>query len=187
MPDRLSASDLRPAVVPAAVQALVAVAVLAATGAVAGVVWEWVWTAPIGVGADHKWLAQDEAGLRGQFSGTGWYVVVASVAGLLAGAVVALFLDRVPLATLLAVVVGSVLGAWLMAKVGGALGPADPVQLARTARDGAHLPGRLAVSGRSPWVSMPSGALIALALVFFGLGSRRGEFSERPDVARSAR
>ena len=183
MPDRLSASDLRPALV----QALIAVAVLAATGVVAGAVWEWVWTAPVGVVSGHKWLAQDEAGLRGQFSGTGWYVVVASVAGLLAGALVALFLDRVPLATLVAVVVGSVLGAWLMAKVGGALGPADPVQLARTAREGTHLPGRLEVTGHSPWVSMPAGALIALALVFFGLGSRRGEFSEQPDGARSAR
>jgi hypothetical protein len=183
MPDRLSASDLRPALV----QALIGVAVLAATGAVAGVVWEWVWTAPVGVVSGHKWLAQDEAGLRGQFSGTGWYVVIASVAGLLAGAAVALFLDRVPLATLAAVVVGSLVGAWLMVVVGAALGPADPVHLALTARDGTHLPGRLEVSGRSPWASMPAGALVALALVFFGLGSRRGDFTEQPDEARPDR
>ena len=180
MPDRLSAAELRPAVL----QALLAIAVLAATGALAGVVWYWVWTPPMGVVSGHDWLAKNEAGLRGQFSATGWYVVVATVAGLLAGAVVALFLDRVPLVTLVAVVVGSAIGAWLMLEVGAALGPADPRHLARTAEDGTRLPGNLAVTGRSPWVSLPAGALVALALVFFGVGGRRRDVAEsRHDTA----
>jgi hypothetical protein len=169
MSDGLSSPAHRTSLRTGLVQFLLAVLVLAGAGALAGVVWEWVWTPPVGVVVDHRWMAEDEAGLRGQFSGTGWFVVVATVAGLLAGAVVALFLDRVPLLTLLAVVVGSAAGTWLMLQVGAALGPSDPAKLALTAKDGTDLPGRLQVSRRTPWIAMPGGALVALALVFFGL------------------
>ncbi|HEY0950186.1 hypothetical protein [Nocardioides sp.] len=162
-------SSLRPGLV----QLVLGVLVFAAVGALAGVVWEWLWTPPMGVVSGHRWLAEDEAGLRGQFSGTGWFVVVATVSGLLAGAAVALFLDRVPLLTLLAVVAGSVLGTWLMLRVGAALGPDDPARLALTAKDGTHLPGALTVSRRTPWISMPAGGLVALTLVFFGLSVGR--------------
>jgi hypothetical protein len=161
-------------------QMVLAVAVLAAVGAAAGVVWEWLWSAPVGVVVDHKWVAEDEAGLRGQFAGTGWFVVVATVAGLVGGTVVALFLDRVPLLTLLGVVVGSVVGTWLMLQVGAALGPPDPRHLALTAADGTHLPAQLEVSRRSPWVALPTGALIAVALVFFGLAKGRRNEVGRP-------
>lgn len=156
---------------PALAQAALAVLVLAVAGVLAGAVWEWVWTAPMGVVVDHKWVALDEANLRGQFSGTAWYVVVGAVAGLLGGAVAALFLDRAPLATLVGVVVGALLGALLMYRVGLALGPGDPVQAAAGAKEGAHLPARLAVSGHSAWIALPAGALIALTLVFLGLSA----------------
>jgi hypothetical protein len=71
------------------------------------------------------------------------------------------------------VVVGSVLGAWLMLVVGTALGPPDPEALARTAADGTRLPMQLSVSGHSPLVALPVGALLGLMLVFFSL-ARRG-------------
>jgi hypothetical protein len=153
-------------------QGLVGVAVLVVLGAVAGVVWEWVWSAPVGAVSDHRWVAVDEAGLRDQFSGTGWFVVVAFVAGLLGGGLVSLFLDRRPLVTLASLVVGSVLGTSLMLLVGEALGPSDPAGAAATARDGTRLPDQLEVAGHSPWIAMPAGALVALALVFFGLANR---------------
>jgi hypothetical protein len=173
MPDHLSAPAERRTLGVGVLQLALGVLVMAGAGAVAGVVWEWLWTAPVGVVVDHRWVAQDEAGLRGQFSGTGWFVVVATLAGLVAGLVVALLLDRVPLLTLLAVVLGSAAATWLMLRVGAALGPADPTHLALTAKDGTHLPGQLDVSRRSPWVSLPVGALVALTLVFIGLSSAR--------------
>ncbi|WP_460829318.1 hypothetical protein [Nocardioides hungaricus] len=154
------------------VQIGLAVLLLAVVGVVAGFVWEWVWTAPDGAVVDGAWVAQDEANLRGVFSGTAWYVVVASAAGLIGGALVALLLDRFPLATLLGLVVGSLLGAFLMLRVGVALGPGDPVAAARSAGEGATVPGVLAVSGSTPFVAMPAGALVALALVFIGLMAR---------------
>lgn len=167
---------------PALVQLGIAVLLLAAAGALAGVVWEWVWTAPMGVVVDHKWVALDEANLRGQFTGTAWYVVVAAVAGLVGGALAALFLDRVPMATLVGVVLGSLLGALLMYRVGLALGPGDPVRAATAAKEGAHLPARLAVSGHSAWIALPAGALIALTLVFLGLSAVHREVA-RDEVA----
>jgi hypothetical protein len=139
------------------------------------VVWEWVWTAPVGAVSDHRWVAVDEAGLRDQFSGTGWFVVVATAAGLLGGGGVALFLDRRPLVTLASLAVGTVLGTALMLWVGEALGPADPAVAAATAADGTRLRDQLEVAGHSPWIAMPAGALLALLLVFFGLADRHTE------------
>ncbi|MGB0098903.1 MAG: hypothetical protein WBP61_01355 [Nocardioides sp.] len=160
------------------VQLALAVLALAAAGVLAGVVWEWVWTAPLGSVVDQTWVAEDEESLRGVFSATGWYVVIGAVAGLLGGALVALFLDRSPLITLVGVVIGSALGAFLMLRVGVALGPADPVGLAESAREGAYLPAMLGVSGSTPFVALPAGALVALAMVFLGLSAAQREPAE---------
>ncbi|HEU4810893.1 MAG TPA: hypothetical protein VFT00_02010 [Nocardioides sp.] len=153
-------------------QLLVVLAVTIAAGALAGLVWEWLWTPPVGVVQDHRWLL-DEAGLRDDFAGTGTYIAVAAVAGVLVGALVALLFDRAELVTLVAVVVGSVVAGWLMYRVGLAVDPPDPRVLARTAEEGAHLPGKLTVHGRSPFVAFPSGALVGLVVVFLGLSRRR--------------
>jgi len=147
-------------------------AAFAVVGALAGVVWQWVWTPTVGVAVDHHWTAGDALGLQHEFSGTGWYVVVGVVAGLVTGVAVALLVDRVPLLTLAAVVLGSALAAWLMLVVGGALGPADQDVVARTAADGTKIPMQLTVTGRSPWIALPSGALLGLVFIFIGLSSR---------------
>ncbi len=163
---------------PVAAQLGLVVACLAAIGALAGVVWQWVWTPTVGVVIDHQWNAGDAIGLQHEFSGTGWYVLVGTVAGLVAGLAVAVLADRKPLLTLAAVVVGSALGAWLMVVVGTALGPPDPAIAARTAADGTRLPMELSVSGYAPWIAFPGGALLAMMLVFVGLSPRH-----RPDEA----
>jgi hypothetical protein len=168
-----------------AVELGVVIAALAAIGALAGVVWQWAWTPTVGVAVDHHWSAGDALGLQHEFSGTGWYVVVGAVAGLLGGLAVALFADRVPLLTLAAVVVGSALAAWLMLLVGTALGPADQDVVAHTAADGTKIPMQLTVTGHSPWIALPSGALAGLVIVFIGLSPRRrtGFVESHPDDA----
>lgn len=142
-------------------------AVFAAGGAVAGVVWEWLWTPPVGEVAGGRWL-RDAEGLREDVSGTALYIVVAVVAGLLLGVLAGLLSEDSELVTLVAVVLGSVLAGWLMLEVGQALGPTDPQVLAADADRGTRLPGRLEVSGRSPYVAFPAGALIGLLVVFVG-------------------
>lgn len=157
-------------------RALLVVAVLAAAGALAGVVWEWWWTPPSGVVVHHQWL-QDETGLRGDFSGTGTYVVVAAVTGALVAGVLAAVLDGAELLTLVAVLAGAALGGWLMHVVGVALGPTDPHHLAATAADGTRLPGNLVVSGDSVRRALPGGALAGLVVVWLGLSSKRARNS----------
>jgi uncharacterized membrane protein YeaQ/YmgE (transglycosylase-associated protein family) len=162
-------------------QAVVVVVLLVVAGAVAGLVWQWLWDAPRGVVVDRRWV-QDEVGLRGDFAGTGTYVAVATVAGLLAGLVVALSSRRDEVVTLVAVVVGSLLAGWVMYRVGVALAPPDPGPLARTARAGTRLPGTLRVSGASSFLALPAGALLGLIIVFVGLARHR---ERHPETTRA--
>lgn len=184
MPDQLTVTTPPPAapvdappvwrgvVVRLVVQVLGIVAVFAVTGALAGVVWQWIWSPPTGVVVHHQWL-QDEAGLRGDFSGTGTYVAVAVVAGFVSALLVGILFDRHEVLTLVVVLGASVLAGVLMHRVGSHFGPADPVDLARSAKDGTKLPGTLTVSGDSPFRAFPGGAVAGLLVVFFGLTRRR--------------
>jgi hypothetical protein len=151
------------------------VAVLAAFAAVgAGLGWLWfhAWPQPTGTVYRHTWLP-DEDGLRDVFDATAWYVVLAAAGGLLVGALATLLCRRSPVATLVAVVVGSLLAAWVMLEVGLAVSPADPVALAANAADGTKLPGRLSLEdAKSPYLAWPIGALVALMVVNFLVSSR---------------
>lgn len=160
--------------VPVLVQAVIVLVAFAGAGVLAGVVWEWWWTPPVGVVVDGEWLL-GLGGLRAEFSATGVYVVVASVAGLVVGALCGLFLDRAELVTLAAVVAGAVLAGWVMTEVGHALGPPDPRALAEAARNGTRLPGDLRIAGTSPYVAFPVGATLGLAVVLLGLTKRHAE------------
>lgn len=162
MPDRVSAAR----------RMLLVLVAYAVTGALAGVVWEWVWTPPTGVALGQEFLL-DGGGLRSEFSGTALYVVVGTLAGLLLGVAVALLAERHELVTLAAVLVGSMLAGWLMLRVGTALGPPDPEPLARAAEDYTPIQDQLRVSGHSPFVAFPGGALVGLIVIFIGL-NRRG-------------
>ena len=123
---------------------LIVVASYAVVGAAAGWLWHALWNPTVGRVIQGGWYP-DEAGLRGDFSGTGLYVLIAAGAGLLLGLVVAIFGGRRPMLTLAAVVVGSALAAWLMVLVGEGLSPAeDPHVAAETAKEGDKLPQHVA-------------------------------------------
>jgi hypothetical protein len=142
--------------------------------ALCGLVWEWWWTPPTGTVVDHVWYP-DAEGVRQMFAGTGLYVVVGAVGGLVLGAGSGWLFDRFELLTLGAVVAGSVLAAWLMLRTGTALAPPDPQAAAATAADGTTLRGTLEVAGTSPLLAFPLGASAGLAAVFMGLApNRRG-------------
>ncbi len=161
MPDRVRA--LR--------QVLLVILGFALVGVLAGAVWEWVWTPPTGVALGKEFLL-DGDGLRSDFSSTALYVVVASLAGLLLGVLVAVLARRHELLTLVAVAVGSVLAAWLMLRVGVLLGPPDPGRWPGRPRTTRPSSTQLQVSGRSPFVAFPGGALVGLLVAFVGLNGR---------------
>lgn len=146
----------------------------AVLGAACGVLWEWLWEPPMGTVMNGT-LHLDGSGLRSAFAGTGSYVLIAAVAGLLLGVVVAMLPSRDEVVTLVALVVGSVLAGWLMMVVGHALGPPDPAPRAAQLADLERLPADLEAPG-SAWVAFPGGALAGSLVVWWtvprGSGSR---------------
>ena len=166
-----------------AVQGGIILALFAGTGLLGGWVWWKLWApAPAGAVYEKQWYPKATEGLLADFAGTGWYVVVALVAGVLLGVLAGLRLDRNEIVTLVAVVVGSALAAWLMMKVGFHFSPPDPQHIADTAKNGTELPGQLELAGsvnlpghrfdevvRSPMLAFPIGALAGLAIALFGM------------------
>jgi len=164
----------------AVAQALVVIAAFVVAGAVGGVLWYWLWDVPHGVVAGHEWYTS-EAGLRDDFAGTGWYVAISVLGGVLLGALAAWFLERSELVTLVAVVVGSVLAAYVMLRVGYHLSPPDPDQVARTAADGTRLDGALRVGSWPPRGAFTFGAVLGLALVYAStMGQSPPEVGNQP-------
>jgi hypothetical protein len=168
-----------------AAQALLVVAVFAAVGAGAGWLWHRLWDQPSGVVSGGQWYTS-EAGLRDDFQGVALYVAIAVVAGLVLGLLAAWLLDRSELVTLAAVVVGSVLAAYVMLRVGSHLGPADPHELAKSAKDGTKLKGALTVTSWPPRGAFTFGALFGLA-VLYGVSTGRTPTEVRDEGAGGSR
>jgi hypothetical protein len=146
-------------------QALAILVVFTAAGAGAGRLWYHLWDVPKGVASGGQWFT-GEAGLRAEFAGVAWYVSISVLAGLVLGALAAWLLHRSELVTLAAVIIGSVLAAYLMLRVGTHLSPPDPHALAKTAADGTELEGALRVRGWPPRGAFTFGALVGLAVVY---------------------
>lgn len=167
MSERLTqpAQDRRSSVVGVASSAAGILVTYALLGLGAGWVWYTLWQPSVGVVYQHRWYA-DAPALRGEFSGTGLFVLVATGCGLVAGAVWAFLGARRPVLTLVLCVAGSLLAAWLMLRLGQSLGPADPAGLAKHADDGTRLPAALKVSGVPPLLTFTLGTLVALGAGF---------------------
>jgi hypothetical protein len=154
---------------------LLVLAAYAVVGALAGVVWEAVWTPPGQVIAQHQVFYDSYASLRRVFTGTGWYVVVGTVASAVVSLVICLLTRHRALLALAGVIVGSALGAFVMLRVGTALGPADPADLAAHTVERTTVPGELTVDGtshfgiKSPYLVWPAASLLVLAGVFITL------------------
>jgi hypothetical protein len=138
-------------------------------GVAGGALWQWLWTPISGTVLGGVWYPATNSSA---FSATGLYVLVALGLGLVAGLFAALVADRRELVTLGLVVVGSLLAGWVMLRVGAIGMPADPFDVARTAADGTRLPATLAVTGWSPLVAFPTGALLGLCVMFVGVSRK---------------
>ena len=154
----------------------------AIAGVVAGVVWEAFWTAPGGVAIENEWYL-DSQGVQDDFSGTGVYVVVGLVGGLVLGLASAFTARGHEVATLVTVALGSAAAAALMAVTGHAIGPPDPRPLAEGEKDFTEIPADLRVVGSTPYAALPAGALTGLAVSFVALnGSSRSRLDREPDA-----
>jgi len=156
---------------PHVLEALAVLVLFAVAGVGCGWLWFHVWNQPTGTVVEHVWYP-DEEGLRDVFDGTAWYVVLAAAGGAVVSGLATLLGRRAPLATMVAVLAGSALAAWLMLRTGLELSPKDPETLAKTAVDGTELRGRLSLEGgNSPYLAWPLASLIVLMVLNFLLSS----------------
>lgn len=158
-----------------AVRAAMLLVGFAVAGIGGGYAWRHLWTPPEGVARGDSWVPTPvEEGLQNDFSGVGWYVVVALTLGLALGTLTAFVLDRAEVVGVVVAVLGSALAAYLVLTVGERLSPPDPDQVAADSADEAPIPGDLEFDGWTPLLSAPVGALAALSTVYLMTTRRRG-------------
>jgi hypothetical protein len=162
------------------VEGAVILGIFAAVGAACGWLWESRWTAPTGVAYQGKWYP-DGSGTDRMFDGTGSFVVIATLTGLLLGLICAWLFTASEIGTVVAVLAGGALAAWIMHTVGLHLAPADPATRAKDAADFTKIGGTLLTYGDSYRVAFPGGALLGPALVFLCFpANRRVHPADRP-------
>jgi hypothetical protein len=153
--------------------ALIVLASFVVLGVLCGVLWSVVVT-PAEFTKLANGGAMGEEDLGKKFGADGWYVVIAVLAGLLAGLVLSWWRSRDPVVNAGLLVVGSVVAAALMAVVGHLLGPGDPEAALRAAKLGAKVPERLDVDTLVAYLAWPVGALAGTFVVLMGRGSQAG-------------
>jgi hypothetical protein len=150
------------------------VVVLGVVGVVCGLFWRSRLQVPHGVVVGGSWYPDPwDTGERASFASTGWYVLIALAVGVVIGVLVA-WLSRAPeLITLAAVLIGSLLAAWLMLAVGLHGAPADPRTAAAHASDGTRLSGTISTPGAAAFVTWPLATLVPLGTIYLLLPERR--------------
>lgn len=159
-----------------------------ALGALGGWVW-WQWWGPPPDGRVYdtrdgrQWFPTPfDPGVARDFGGTATYVVLGLGLALVLGLVAGVAARRRPIVGLVAVGLASAVAAVVMTLVGQAQSPPDPQELVDDVEVGATLPGHLHVSGWTPYLVWPVGALIGYTVVMLGVGGR-WEPSEQPSAA----
>jgi len=163
------------------IRPLLLLALFALAGIGGGYAWRHLWTPPAGEARRGTWVPTPvEQGLQNDFSGVGWYVVVALVLGLVLGVVTAFVLDRAEILGVVVVLLGSALAAYLVLTVGERLSPPDPDKVAATAADGDPIEGDLEFDGWTPLLSAPVGALTTLSAAYLLTARRRRPADPQP-------
>jgi hypothetical protein len=152
---------------------LVVLGGMAVIGILCGVLW-WALVEPSQLVRLQDAVGQDELGLSRDFSATGWYTVIALVAGLLSGLLFGFLRRRDPLVTLFLVLAGCCVAAVLMFGTGYLLGPDDPTTGLETAAVGTRADAPLELHGTlmriddlvvyTAYLAWPIGALVGLLI-----------------------
>jgi hypothetical protein len=148
--------------------------IIVVTFMVVALVCAWIWHAwwapgPTAVVVDKKpYYEPDE-----EFRGTGLYMVVALVGGLVLGLLFSFLFEQDEVATLAAVVVGGVVAGLLMAWVGHHLGPENAADVARHTADFEKIDGDLHAGPLAAYVAFPGGAVLGSVAVLVTFTRRR--------------
>jgi hypothetical protein len=149
---------------------LLAIGGMLLLGVAGGFAWHAWWTPTGGVVVDDTWIVlPDDAGR--EFAATGGFVLGSLLLGVVSGLLIA-WRVRPYLVGVLVAAVGGLLAGLVMAFVGHQLGPEDPRPQAAGQADLTAIPADLRVSGGSPYLGFPGGALLAVGLSFLLVSER---------------
>jgi len=123
---------------PVVIDVLVVVVWFAVAGVLGAVVWWQLSDLPQVTRSGNTAVLSPEE-LTKQISADGWYFVIAAVGGLVSGVALLAWRRRDPLLMVVLVALGAGLAAWLMLRVGLALGPDKVPGALKGAADGAHV------------------------------------------------
>lgn len=136
--------------------------------AVLGVAGAYVWKAAVHL---PSFVRTRHGGAMGQIQLSrivdidGWFFTVAAVAGLVAGMVFMLARPRRPVLVVVLLTAGGALAAWLMLRVGLAVGPPDPSGVLAHAATGTRAPVQLQPHASGVAYAWPGAALLGALLV----------------------
>jgi ABC-type xylose transport system permease subunit len=184
---RRASRDLGPLV-----RAALLLGISCVAGVVGGIVWYEVWQPPQGVVVDGQWLmAPGEDNFGDLVNADATYALVALVVGLVLGAAGAWLLQRAEILSLLVVLIGAALAAYLILITGERVSP-DPALAAAGLPEGSRLPADLSLLLQAPtsWRNLgsgwplllvaPMGALFSLGMLY--LGTARSSLDHDPQV-----
>lgn len=151
-------------------QVIVILATFVVAGVVCGFVWYWLWTpAPQGTVFQHQVFFEPDA----EFRGTGLYMLVAGVGGLVLGLLFGWLFESDEVATLAAVAAGGLFAGLVMALVGHLLGPESAAEVARKTEDFERIDGDLHAGPLAAFVAFPGAAVLGNAVVLITFTRRR--------------
>jgi MFS family permease len=148
---------------------------------VVGIIWPHL-VDPVEVVRDEAGLVTNELGLTDRFDNVGWYSLLAGAAGLLLGAVLTARSKADEVLTLVAILVGACLAAWLSARIGTWVGPDDPAKVLADAKLGDTAPDRVVLTADAAYLVWPVAALVGAVGVLL---ARLFVQEERDDKARA--
>jgi MFS family permease len=154
------------------VDVVVVLAAFLLVGALAGLVWPHL-VDPVVVTRAPDGVASDEVALAERFDNDGWYMVLAGGCGLLLGLVLTIWRRTHEVVTLLAVVAGAFLAAWVMAGIGRLVGPEDPERVLADARVGTTASGVVTVTAEGAHYVWPIAAVIGALIVLWSPPGQR--------------
>lgn len=161
-----------PLVRPLLVDLGVIVGVFLLAGVATGVVWPLL-VDPVTVTRGELGISTGEVALAEQFDNDGWYSVLAGGCGLVLGLVLMAWRRTNEVVSLLAVVGGAFLAAWVSAEVGSLLGPDNPDEVLATAELGATATDVVVLSAEAAYFVWPIAAVLGALLVLWSPPGQR--------------
>lgn len=160
--------------------AVVVLATFLVASVVVGLVWPRV-VEPVTVTRSDFGLQTGEVGLAYRFDHDAWYSLLGGGAALFLGAVLTLWRRTHETVTLVAVVLGALLAAWVSSMVGTATGPEAAEVVLADAEMGTSAPDQVVVTADAAYLAWPLAAVLGAVVVLWGPSNRGRERSSVQD------